>query len=178
VFYLDTEFLFPETYALVERAAQRYGIVPQPLRPALTAAQQAEQEGDRLWERDPDRCCAIRKIEPQRKALAGYGAWITGLRRDQVSTRRSTPVVSWDEKFGLAKIAPLATWTEQQTWNYIVAHDVPTNELHNVGYPSIGCTHCTRPVHMGEDARAGRWSGTAKTECGLHVAHRRAGNSA
>ncbi|MDB5057449.1 MAG: phosphoadenosine phosphosulfate reductase [Chloroflexi bacterium] len=173
VFYLDTEFLFPETHALIERVSQRYGFVPLAVRPELTADQQAQQEGDRLWERNPDRCCELRKVAPQRQALAGFGAWITGLRRDQASTRRSTPVVSWDQKFGLAKVAPLANWTEQQTWNYIVEHDVPTNALHNVGYPSIGCTHCTRPVETGEDARAGRWSGTAKTECGLHLAPRR-----
>ena len=168
VFYLDTGFLFPQTYALVQRVAERYGVLPQAVRPAISPELQAQTEGDRLWERDPDRCCEIRKVVPQREFLRGYAAWITGIRRDQASTRRRTSVVSWDSNFGLAKIAPLAAWSEQQVWDYIVDHDVPTNSLHGLGYPSIGCTYCTRPVGDGEDARAGRWSGTLKTECGLH----------
>jgi phosphoadenosine phosphosulfate reductase len=169
VFYLDTGVLFPETYALVEWAAAHYGIAPIPVRPELTILQQAAAHGDALWARDPDRCCAIRKVAPQREALAGYRAWITGLRRDQGDTRRATPVVGWDAKFGLAKIAPLATWSEEEIWTYIYLHDVPYNPLHEQGYPSIGCTHCTRPVLAGEHARAGRWSGHLKTECGLHT---------
>jgi phosphoadenosine phosphosulfate reductase len=109
-------------------------------------------------------------VQPQREYLRGYGAWITGIRRDQTSTRRQTPAIAWDAKFELAKIAPLVTWSEQDVWDYVVDHDIPTNSLHGLGYPSIGCTHCTRPVQAGEDPRAGRWSGTLKTECGLHVA--------
>jgi phosphoadenosine phosphosulfate reductase len=111
----------------------------------------------------------LRKVEPQREALAGFDAWITGLRRDQSATRRATPVLEWDEKFGLAKVSPLARWTEREVWRYIVDHDVPYNRLHDRGYPSIGCTHCTRRIIAGEHSRAGRWSGSAKTECGLHV---------
>lgn len=169
VFYLDTGLLFPETYALAERAAGRYGITPIAVRPALSVERQAAVHGDALWARDPDRCCAVRKVAPQREALAGYSAWITGLRRDQSATRQATPVVSWDVKFGLAKIAPLAAWSEEDVWSYVYLHDVPYNPLHELGYPSIGCTHCTRPVAAGEHARSGRWSGHLKTECGLHT---------
>ncbi len=170
VFYLDTGFLFPETYALAERAAARYGISPRPLRPALTPLQQAAAHGDALWTRDPDRCCALRKVAPQREALCGMDAWITGLRRDQAATRRATPVVQWDSKFGLDKVNPLVGWDERAVWRYVADHDVPYNPLHDQGYPSVGCTHCTRPVAAGEDPRAGRWADFAKTECGLHTA--------
>ena len=170
VFYLDTGFLFPETYDLVERAAARYGIRPRPLRPALTPLQQAATHGNALWARDPDHCCALRKVAPQREALRGMDAWITGLRRDQAATRRATPVVQWDSKFGLAKVNPLVGWDERAVWRYVADHDVPYNPLHDRGYPSLGCTHCTRPVAAGEDLRAGRWSGFAKVECGLHTA--------
>ena len=168
VFYLDTGFLFPQTHDLVARVAERYGIQPRSVRPLLTPEQQSESEGERLWERDPDRCCEIRKVQPQREFLRGYAAWITGVRRDQASTRKRTAVAAWDANFGLAKIAPLAAWSEQDVWSYIADHDIPTNDLHLLGYPSIGCTHCTRPVEEGEDIRAGRWSGKLKTECGLH----------
>lgn len=170
VFYLDTGLLFPETYALVEEAARRYGIAPRAVRPGLSVEQQAEQYGDALWARDPDRCCDLRKVVPQREALAGYDAWITGLRRDQSSTRAATSVVRWDAKFGLAKVSPLASWSEREVWQYLSANKVPYNRLHERGYPSIGCTHCTRPIGAGEDPRAGRWGGFEKTECGLHTA--------
>lgn len=170
IFYLDTNFLFPETYALAEKAAEKYRFTPIAVRPALTPEQQAAEYGDELWARDPDRCCELRKVIPQREALAGYNAWITGLRRDQSSTRAATPAVQWDAKFGLAKISPLVNWTERQVWQYLRANKVPVNDLHAHGYPSIGCTYCTRPISEGEDLRAGRWSGFAKTECGLHTA--------
>jgi phosphoadenosine phosphosulfate reductase len=178
VYYLDTDFLFPETYALVEQVRKRYGIEPRAVRPAVSVGLQAEREGDRLWERDADRCCAIRKVAPQREFLRDYSAWMTGIRRDQASTRAATPHISWDRQFGLAKIAPLANWTEKQVWQYIVSNDVPYNRLHDNGYPSIGCTNCTRPVAAGEDLRAGRWQGAAKIECGLHLAPVSVGASA
>lgn len=170
VFYLDTGLLFPETYDLVERASSHYGITPIAVRPGLTVERQAEEYGEALWSREPDRCCELRKVIPQREALSGYNAWITGLRRDQSSTRAATPAVQWDSKFELAKISPLVNWTERQVWRYLSANTVPYNALHARGYPSIGCTYCTRPVAEGEDSRAGRWSGFAKTECGLHTA--------
>jgi len=169
VFYLDTDFLFPETHALRERCEQKYGFKAAGYRSLLTPAEQAARHGDALWARDPDACCDIRKVEPNQHALQDKGAWISGLRRDQSATRRQTPIVEWDNKFDLVKISPLANWTEREVWAYIVANDVPYNELHDRGYPSIGCTYCTRPVSAGDDPRSGRWQGFDKTECGLHV---------
>ncbi len=168
IFYLDTDFLFPETYKLKEQAATRYNVQPLAFRSRLTPEQQASQHGDKLWERDPDACCAVRKVEPNKRALEGRTAWIAGLRRDQASTRRNMEPVAWDAKFGLHKISPLAYWDEKQVWKYIFANDVPYNPLHDEGYPSIGCTYCTRTVGQGEDMRAGRWNGQNKVECGLH----------
>lgn len=169
VFYLDTDLLFPETYATRDRAIARYGIQPQGFRSTLTLAEQAACYGDDLWAHDPDLCCRLRKVEPNARALAGRRAWITAIRRDQTANRRQTPVVAWDEKFGLVKVAPLARWDERQVWAYLLANDVPYNPLHDRGYPSIGCAPCTRPVRPGEDPRAGRWSGSDKSECGLHT---------
>ena len=169
VYFLDTGLLFEETYALVDRVRQRYGIEPIAVRPELTVEQQNARHGEALWARDPDACCNLRKVEPQRKFLAKYDAWITGIRRDQSASRAAVDVVSRDEGAGLAKIAPLADWTTNDVWNYVVAHDVPYNPLNDRGYPSLGCTHCTRAIVPGEDPRAGRWSGTGKLECGLHA---------
>lgn len=168
IFYLDTAFLFPETLKTRDAAIEKYGINPMGYSTDLTPEQQAEKYGDELWKREPDKCCAIRKVEPNKRALEGRTAWIAGLRRDQSSTRRNVQPVMWDDKFGLYKINPLAFWDEKQVWRYIFENSVPYNPLHDQGYPSLGCTHCTRSVLQGEDSRAGRWSGTAKTECGLH----------
>ncbi len=169
VFYLDTDFLFPETYKLRDVAAARYGIEPVGYMSLLTPEQQARRHGDALWARDADACCAIRKVEPNRRALADKRAWISGIRRDQTKQRGAIRIVEWDEKFGLVKVNPLATWTEAQVWKYIVENGVPYNELHDRGYPSIGCTYCTNSVKPGEDPRSGRWQGQNKVECGLHV---------
>lgn len=168
VFYLDTGFLFPETLQTRDRAVERYGIRPVGYSTQVSPEEQARRHGEELWARDPDLCCAIRKVEPNARALKGKAAWITGLRRDQSSTRRAVRPVDWDAKFGLYKVSPLAGWTERQVWAYVIEHGVPYNPLHDAGYPSIGCTHCTRPVGAGEDIRSGRWSGTGKIECGLH----------
>jgi phosphoadenosine phosphosulfate reductase len=165
---LDTDFLFPETYALIARAEAHYGITVERVRTSLSPEAQADQFGEALWESDSDACCRIRKVEPMREAMAGLKAWITGIRRDQSPTRRETPAVTWDDKFSLVKVNPLVAWTEKDVWAYIVENDVPYNPLHDQGYASIGCTHCTRPIQIGEDLRAGRWSGSAKLECGLH----------
>lgn len=170
VFYLDTDFLFPETYALEREVERQYGVRPVAYRARWTPEEQARQFGEALWERDPDLCCEIRKVQPNWDALDGKRAWISGLRRDQSETRRNTPVLEWDGNFGLVKLNPLATWTEAQVWGYILKNGVPYNALHERGYPSIGCTFCTRAVSPGEDPRAGRWSGTGKVECGLHTA--------
>lgn len=168
VYYLDTDLLFPETHALIARVAERYGISPIKVTPELSLAEQAREHGDRLWERSPDDCCALRKVAPQERFLSSHDAWITGLRRDQAPTRMRTPVVQWDERFGLAKVNPLAAWDERMVWAYVRAHDLPYNELHDRGYPTLGCTMCTAAVKDGEPPRAGRWNGFAKVECGLH----------
>ncbi len=169
VFYIDTDFLFPETYRLRDIAAAKYGFAPVGYMSLLTPSQQAAKHGDALWARDPDACCAVRKVEPNRRALAGKTAWISGIRRDQSPTRADTDILQWDEKFDLVKVNPLAAWSESQVWSYILDHDVPYNELHDKSYPSIGCTHCTKPVAVGEDPRSGRWQGFDKVECGLHA---------
>jgi len=169
VFTLDTDFLFPETYTLIEVIEMRYGIKVERTRPELTPEAQAEKFGAALWASRPDQCCNIRKVEPLKKYLAGLEAWVTGVRRDQAPTRASTKKLEWDARFGLVKINPLADWTWTQVWDYIKSHDVPYNPLHDQNYPSIGCTYCTRPVQPGEDPRAGRWSGFTKIECGLHL---------
>jgi phosphoadenosine phosphosulfate reductase len=169
VAYLDTGLLFPETYELVESIAKRYGITPLAIRPKQSVEEQGAEHGQELWGRDPQRCCAMRKVEPQREFLRDYDAWVTGIRRDQLSTRKATELVQWDNAFGLVKISPLAAWDERAVWRYIADHDVPYNPLLTRGYASIGCMPCTRPIDAGEEARAGRWSGFDKTECGLHV---------
>jgi phosphoadenosine phosphosulfate reductase len=168
-YYLDTDFLFPETHALIDRTKTKYRITPMVVKSRWTPEKQAETFGDKLWERDPDLCCNLRKVEPNERALEGNSAWISGLRRDQSPTRRDTPIVEWDTKFELVKVNPLATWTEEQVWAYIRENDVPYNELHESGYPSIGCTHCTLAVKPGQDLRAGRWRGFTKSECGIHA---------
>jgi phosphoadenosine phosphosulfate reductase len=168
VFTGDTEFLFPETYDLIDRVEARYGIKVERLYSELTPEEQDRAYGKALWARDPDQCCSLRKVEPLRRKLASLDAWVTAIRRDQTSERAGVRKVDWDEKFNLVKVSPLADWTREAIWNYVVKHDVPYNPLHDRNYPSIGCTHCTRAVQPGEDPRAGRWSGFRKTECGLH----------
>jgi phosphoadenosine phosphosulfate reductase len=168
VFYLDTNKHFPETYETRDRLQERYGASFIQVLPALTLEEQAREHGDRLWERDPNLCCQIRKVEPLKRILSNYQAWITGIRREQAPTRAGAKKVEWDQKFNLVKLNPLADWTQAQVWEYIHANDVPYNPLHDNFFPSIGCSVCTRQVLPGEDPRAGRWSGFAKTECGLH----------
>lgn len=168
VFYLNTDVLFPQTYEVIAKIRQRYDINLIEYQPLLTLEEQADQYGDELWARDPDVCCGIRKVEPLKRALSGLKAWITGIRREQAPTRAGAKMVEWDRKFELVKFNPLVAWTEKDVWSYIMANGVPYNPLHDQGYPSIGCVHCTRQVKPGEDPRAGRWSGFTKTECGLH----------
>jgi len=173
LFYLDTDFLFPETYATRDRIIDRYGLQPSQVlqvKSLLTPERQAELHGDALWSREPDRCCQFRKVEPLTRVLKGFDAWITGIRRDQAPTRAQAGLIEWDQKFELAKINPLARWTWADVWTYIKVYEVPYNPLHDQNYPSIGCTHCTAPVAPGDDPRAGRWKNFTKTECGLHKA--------
>lgn len=169
VFTGDTEFLFAETYDLMDRVEKKYGIEIERLYSRLTPEEQERQYGPQLWASDPDQCCAIRKVEPLRRKLATLDAWVTAIRRGQTRERSQIRKIDWDPKFNLIKICPLADWTREQVWNYVFEHDVPYNPLHDQNYPSIGCTHCTRAIQPGEDSRAGRWSGFGKTECGLHT---------
>jgi phosphoadenosine phosphosulfate reductase len=169
LFTLDTEFLFPETYNLMDQVEQRYGIAIEKVYPLISPEEQERTHGTALWQSNPDECCNLRKVEPLRRKLGELRAWITSIRRDQTAGRASAGKIEWDEKFGLVKINPLADWTSKQVWQYIREHKVPYNTLHELNYPSIGCTHCTRAVRPGDEPRSGRWPGTAKTECGLHV---------
>jgi phosphoadenosine phosphosulfate reductase len=169
VFTLDTDFLFPETYALIETVEKRYGIRVERTKSEFTPEAQAENFGASLWASQPDQCCQLRKVEPLKRFLAGLGAWVTGVRRDQAPTRAHTRKLEWDAKFGLVKLNPLADWTWRKVWDSIRENEIPYNPLHDRNYSSIGCTYCTRPVQPGEDPRAGRWSGFNKTECGLHI---------
>ncbi len=169
LFTVDTEFLFGETYNLMDRIEEKYGITIERVYSALSPEEQQRIHGEALWSRNPDLCCNLRKVEPLRRKLAGLNAWITSIRRDQTSARAGANRIEWDGKFGLVKINPIVDWSTKQVWRYIHDHDVPYNALHDQNYPSIGCTHCTRAVRPGEDPRAGRWSGFAKTECGLHI---------
>jgi phosphoadenosine phosphosulfate reductase len=164
VFALDTHVLFPETYAVWRQVEKRYGIQVQVFEgPSL--GRQAAIHGEALWERNPALCCSIRKVAPLGQALADLDGWITGMRRDQSPTRAGAPKLSWDERHELWKANPLADWTDDDVLAYVRERDLPVNELHERGYASIGCTHCTRPG----DGRDGRWSGLDKTECGLHA---------
>ena len=156
IFTLDTGVLFPETYDTWRRVEAHYGI---------EIESYVGERIDGLWSRDPDACCGMRKVEPLKQALGTVDAWITGLRRDQSDMRAGTPKVGWDLRHGKWKYAPLADWTEGDVWRYISERDVPYNPLHDQGYDSIGCTHCT----VAASGRDGRWAGTGKLECGLHV---------
>jgi len=164
VFALDTHVLFPETYGVWREIERRYGIRIEVFEgPSL--GRQAATHGDRLWESNPDLCCSIRKIGPLGNALSGLDGWFTGVRRDQSASRADTPKLGWDDRHELWKASPLADWTDDDVWAYIRERELPVNPLHERGYASIGCTHCTAPG----TGREGRWVGTGKTECGLHA---------
>jgi phosphoadenosine phosphosulfate reductase len=164
VFTLDTHVLFPETYETWKRVEERYGIEVAVYQGA-SLGRQAAMHGDRLWERDPNKCCDLRKVRPLQRALADVDAWVAGVRRSQSAARARTPKLAWDARHRRWKASPLADWSEADVWRYIVEHDLPYNPLHDQGYESIGCTHCTTPGA----GREGRWAGSEKTECGLHA---------
>jgi len=172
VIYLDTMFFFPETYRLRDRMIERYPHVEFVNRgTSLTPEEQAAGYGDELWKRDPDLCCKLRKVDPMVDAMSGVDVWITALRRSQSFSRANLRMIDWDWRYQVIKISPLAKWERGEVWDYVLKHDVPYNELHERGYPTIGCTHCTQPVAGSSPAdytRAGRWSHVEKTECGLH----------
>jgi phosphoadenosine phosphosulfate reductase len=173
VIELDTHLFFKETYETREALVARYGLnLIQP--EVITIAEQHKQEGPNLWESDPDRCCHIRKVEPLLQALDPYEAWISGIRRDQSPSRANVRKVERSERYGVWKIQPLADWDEERVWSYIVANDIPYNPLHDAGYRSIGCIPCTRPIRPDEEERAGRWAGSDKLECGIHIEERKA----
>jgi phosphoadenosine phosphosulfate reductase len=163
IFTLDTHVLFPETYETWQRVEARYGIEIQ-VHQGPSLGRQAALYGDRLWASDPDKCCDLRKVKPLVQALEDVDAWISGVRRDQSVARAGTQKLAWDAKHEKWKANPLADWSEADVWDYISRHDLPYNPLHDQGYASIGCTHCTKPGA----GRDGRWAGTGKTECGLH----------
>jgi phosphoadenosine phosphosulfate reductase len=166
---LDTGLLFPETYALMDELEARLGMTITRVTPEYTVDGQNERYGTNLWEHEPSMCCYLRKMQPLQSALLNYDAWITGLRRDQSKGRANTPIVSWDNRHDLVKLSPFALWTADMLWTYIDAYDLPYNDLHDQGYPSIGCWPCTQPVSNPDDKRAGRWVGHGKTECGIHL---------
>lgn len=169
IFNLETGYQFDETLALRERVKQRYGIEVEYKYPELSVEQYEQQHGGPLYKTDPNRCCYDRKIRVLHDAARGWHAWASAIRRDQSPDRQQAPIVGWDRKFQLVKISPLANWTKKEVWNLISKEKIPYNELHDKGYPSVGCKPCTRVVQIGEDERAGRWSGFQKTECGLHT---------
>lgn len=168
VIFLDTGVHFPETLKTRDRLIATTNLPIINLTPALTLAEQAEQHGPELWKTNPDLCCAIRKVAPMEQALEHYDAWITGMRYATAEHRKTRKVVEYDSARNVIKVAPLLHWSEEQLLRYTLENDVVVNPLMYEGYPSIGCAPCTRKVEPGEDARAGRWSGLGKTECGLH----------
>ena len=169
VLFLDTGYHFSDTLVTRDLVVEDLPITLVNVVPDHTVAEQDATHGPRLYERDPGLCCRLRKVEPLARTLPAYETWVTGVRRDEAPTRTFTPVVSWDEKNGLVKVNPLAAWSFEQLQAYATEHGVEVNPLLGDGYPSIGCEPCTRRVLPGEDPRAGRWAGFAKTECGLHT---------
>jgi phosphoadenosine phosphosulfate reductase len=168
VIELDTHLFFRESYETRDRLVERYGLkLIQP--EIITVAEQHRREGPNLWERDPDRCCHIRKVEPLLQVLKPYDAWISGIRRDQSPSRADTPKVQRSARYGVWKIHPLADWDEKRVWAYIKVNEIPYNPLHESGYRSIGCIPCTRPISPEEEERAGRWADSDKLECGIHA---------
>jgi phosphoadenosine phosphosulfate reductase len=169
VFFLDTGYHFAETLGTRDAYQAMLPLRIRTILPLLTVAQQDEKYGARLHDRNPDQCCAMRKVEPLNRALEDHAAWVTGMRREDAPTRTDIGLVGWDERRAMVKLNPIAAWTQADVDRYVEEHDVFLNPLRQEGYASIGCAPCTRPVAEGEDARAGRWAGSTKTECGLHT---------
>jgi phosphoadenosine phosphosulfate reductase len=169
VFNLDTGYQFKETLEMRDRVSQRYGIEVKLERPETTVEQYEAINGGPVHIKDPVRCCRDRKVAVLNRIVGSLDAWASAIRRDQSSFRANAPVVGWDEKFELVKVSPLVDWSKKDIWKFIFDHNVPYNPLHDQGYPSIGCAPCTHAVTLGSDDRSGRWSGSSKTECGLHA---------
>lgn len=166
-FNLDTGYQFAETLELREKVLTQFGLEVELARPDQSVAEFEKQHG-KLYLSDPNQCCQERKIKVLHRMIEGKHGWVSAIRRDQSPDRAQAPIVGWDAKFNLVKVNPLANLTKSHIWKTILDNNVPYNPLHDQGYPSIGCEPCTRPIQIGEDERAGRWSGSAKTECGLH----------
>ncbi|WP_051046334.1 phosphoadenylyl-sulfate reductase [Nocardia asiatica] len=170
VLFLDTGYHFAETIGTRDAVEAVYGVNVINVRPEHTVAEQDQLLGKDLFAREPNECCRLRKVVPLQKSLAGYNAWVTGIRRVEAPTRANAPLISFDEAFGLVKINPIAPWSDEEMQDYIEKHGILVNPLVEEGYPSIGCAPCTRKPEPGSDPRSGRWAGLAKTECGLHTA--------
>ncbi|GLW64182.1 phosphoadenosine phosphosulfate reductase [Actinomadura rubrobrunea] len=169
VLFVDTGYHFAETIGTRDAVQAVYPVNVINVTPSRTVAEQEAALGPRLYGRNPDLCCHLRKVEPLSKALEGYMAWFSGIRREETPSRRDRKVVEWDGRRGMVKVNPILDWTQEDMDNYIADNGVLVNPLHYDGYPSIGCAPCTRPVAPGEDPRSGRWAGTGKTECGIHL---------
>lgn len=169
VLFLDTGYHFKETYETRDAVAAALPVTVVDVLPLTTVPEQDALHGAELFARDPNSCCAMRKVEPLQRSLGGYELWFTGVRRDEAPTRANTPLVIWDERNGLVKVNPVAAWNYGELMNYATIHHVPVNVLLSQGYPSIGCAPCTQPVSAGADPRSGRWATLEKTECGLHL---------
>jgi len=168
VFYIDTNFLFDQTYVLKDKLEQKYGIDFLRISTELNPEMQVKNYGDKLWESNPDLCCNIRKVTPLKNALENYDFWITGIRKKQTQVRHNSDLIEYESRFEVIKVNPLIEWTHDEVWEYIKVNNLPYNSLHDQNYPSIGCKPCTTPVCPGDDDRSGRWKGLNKTECGLH----------
>jgi phosphoadenosine phosphosulfate reductase len=169
VLFLETGYHFAETIGTRDAVGQVYDVQIVNAAARRSVAEQDAEFGKDLFARDPNACCAMRKVEPLTETLKGYDAWVTGVRRVEAPTRASTPLVTWDDKFGLVKVNPIAAWSDEQMQAYIDEHRILVNPLVGAGYPSIGCAPCTAKPLPGADPRSGRWAGTGKIECGLHV---------
>jgi phosphoadenosine phosphosulfate reductase len=169
---LDTQLFFRESYETRDRLLERYPGMNIVRPHVMTVAEQHREFGPNLWERDPDTCCHVRKVEPLVRALQPYDAWASGIRRDQSPSRAGTRKIEWSGRYGVWKLHPLADWDEKRVWAYITVNEIPYNPLHETGYRSIGCIPCTRPTTPEEEERAGRWAGSDKLECGIHVEKR------
>jgi phosphoadenosine phosphosulfate reductase len=169
VLFLETGYHFAETIGTRDAVEHVYDVQIVNARAAQSVAEQDAQWGKDLWARDPNQCCALRKVAPLQDTLSRYDAWVTGVRRVEAPTRANTPLITYDEKFGLVKINPIAAWSDDEMEHYIAEHGILVNPLVGEGYPSIGCAPCTAKPAPGADPRSGRWAGTGKIECGLHV---------
>jgi phosphoadenosine phosphosulfate reductase len=173
---LDTGYQFAETLELSDRIQKRYGITVEYIRPELTVPEYEAEHGGPLYVHRPDQCCYDRKVLPLRRAVVGYHAWISAIRADQTDHRRAADIVQWDAKFNVVKVNPILRWTKSDVWKFVTDHEIPYNPLHDQGYPSIGCWPCTSPAEDGGDDRSGRWAGSKKKECGLHVIEHQEGS--